>query len=260
METERMMSLLFLDKKVDLNPTEKNIYYYIKSHLNKVVYMRIKELAEANHVSTSTILRFCRKFDCQGFSDFKLRLKYYLNDMKYHPSTIQNYDETIYLDFLIKSRNQEFKNKLETVAKMLSQAELLFFAGYGTSAIIAEYAATLFSRIHNFSFSIKDPTNYPIYTLPDYFNGKVCLVVFSVSGQNAEVLEIMERFRVHDIQIISITNTSLSKIAHLSDINIPYYINEEMYQDSNVTTHLPVISIIEILYKLVYNKKQMKAK
>lgn len=173
-----MMSLLFLDKKVDLNPTEKNIYYYIKSHLNKVVYMRIKELAEANHVSTSTILRFCRKFDCQGFSDFKLRLKYYLNDMKYHPSTIQNYDETIYLDFLIKSRNQEFKNKLETVAKMLSQAELLFFAGYGTSAIIAEYAATLFSRIHNFSFSIKDPTNYPIYTLPDYFNGKVCLVVF----------------------------------------------------------------------------------
>ena len=82
METERMMSLLFLDKKVDLNPTEKNIYYYIKSHLNKVVYMRIRELAKATFVSTSTILRFCQKFGCRGYSDFRVRLLDYQKSIK----------------------------------------------------------------------------------------------------------------------------------------------------------------------------------
>ena len=54
--------MLFLDEDIDLSPTEIGIYNYICANLDKVVYMRIRELANATFVSTSTILRFCQKF------------------------------------------------------------------------------------------------------------------------------------------------------------------------------------------------------
>ncbi|MIV05195.1 MurR/RpiR family transcriptional regulator, partial [Salmonella enterica] len=52
--------MLFLDKNLELNDTELDIYNYIVANLDKVVYMRIRDLATEAHVSTTTILRFCR--------------------------------------------------------------------------------------------------------------------------------------------------------------------------------------------------------
>lgn len=60
----------FLDKNLELNDTELDIYNYIVANLDKVVYMRIRDLATEAHVSTTTILRFCRKFGCNGFRSF----------------------------------------------------------------------------------------------------------------------------------------------------------------------------------------------
>ena len=43
-----------------LNNLELSLYEYIMKNSKKVIYMRIRELAEEAHVSTTTILRFCK--------------------------------------------------------------------------------------------------------------------------------------------------------------------------------------------------------
>ena len=53
-----------------LNNLELSLYEYIMKNSKKVIYMRIRELAEEAHVSTTTILRFCKKLNCEGFSEF----------------------------------------------------------------------------------------------------------------------------------------------------------------------------------------------
>lgn len=63
-----------------LNDLELVLYRYIIKNTEKVTYMRIRELADEAHVSTTTILRFCKKFDCNGYSEFKVKLKIYLED------------------------------------------------------------------------------------------------------------------------------------------------------------------------------------
>ena len=45
------------------------------------MYMTIRELAEAAGVSTTTVLRFCRKLQCEGYSEFRVRFKLYLGRM-----------------------------------------------------------------------------------------------------------------------------------------------------------------------------------
>lgn len=69
--------MLFLPYNISLKNTEIDIYNYIINNLNQVGLMRIRELADATHVSSSTILRFCRKFECTGYAEFRLRLQAY---------------------------------------------------------------------------------------------------------------------------------------------------------------------------------------
>lgn len=43
------------------NELEMLVYQYVMEHKEEIKYMTIRELAEAVHVSTSTVLRFCKK-------------------------------------------------------------------------------------------------------------------------------------------------------------------------------------------------------
>lgn len=60
----------FLDKNLELNDTELDIYNYIVANLDKVVYMRIRDLATEAHVSTTTILRFAENLVVMVFRSF----------------------------------------------------------------------------------------------------------------------------------------------------------------------------------------------
>lgn len=84
-----------------LNDLELSLYRYIMKNIEKVVYMRIRELADEAHVSTTTILRFCKKLNCEGYSEFKVKLKLYLEE---NESTKVNNDTSIIVDFFKKIR------------------------------------------------------------------------------------------------------------------------------------------------------------
>lgn len=62
-----------------LNNLEMMVYNYVIKNRDKVMYMTIRELADAAGVSTTTILRFCRKLNCDGYSEFRVRFKLYLS-------------------------------------------------------------------------------------------------------------------------------------------------------------------------------------
>ena len=58
-----------------LNELERLVYRYIIEHPNTVPFMRIRELASEAHVSTTTVLHFCKKMGCDGYAQFKWKLK-----------------------------------------------------------------------------------------------------------------------------------------------------------------------------------------
>ena len=65
---------------MSLNELEMTVYQYILKNKEKAGYMKIRELAEEAHVSTTTILRFCKKMGCSGYSEFKVQFKMYLKN------------------------------------------------------------------------------------------------------------------------------------------------------------------------------------
>ncbi|MGD6967425.1 MurR/RpiR family transcriptional regulator [Rossellomorea vietnamensis] len=236
------------DVIASFNELETSLYNYVITHMEKVVHMRIRELADETHVSTTTILRFCRKINCDGFSEFKVKLKMHLNENR--QTTIKSAPHSV-LEFFERTLKGDIEEKIKQAACTISESENVIFIGIGSSGILAEYGARYFSSLGKFSMYIKDPF-FPIHSK---FMFNSVTIALSVSGETYTTTTHLNQLKQEGSKIISITNTKLSTIAKISDINIPYYVTEELYEEANITTQVPVVYILESLAREVYKLK-----
>lgn len=114
----------------NLNDLELMLYRYIMKNIEKVVYMRIRELADEAHVSTTTILRFCKKLNCNGYSEFKVKLKLYIEN---NDNKKVNGDKSIIIDYFKKLNTEELDEKIETICELINSSSNLVFLGSGSS-------------------------------------------------------------------------------------------------------------------------------
>lgn len=60
--------MMFTNEEVrQFTETEHHLYRYIRDNRDKVMFMRVRELSEATHVSPASIVRFTRKVGCEAF-------------------------------------------------------------------------------------------------------------------------------------------------------------------------------------------------
>jgi DNA-binding MurR/RpiR family transcriptional regulator len=231
------------------NELETSIYNYVCQNSDKVAYMRIRELADETHVSTATILRFCRKAGCEGFSEFKVKLKMHLgNDQK--PS-IKSPQQSIE-EFFERTLQGDLEEKIRNAAEVVSNADNVMFIGIGSSGILAEYGARYFSGLGKFSIYIKD-FSYPIHSK---LRRNSVTVALSVSGENPFTVTQINQLKQEGSKVISITNSRLSTIAKISDINIPYFVTEEAFEQTNITTQVPVVYILEAMAREMHKLQE----
>ncbi len=227
------------------NELETSLYNYICQNSEKVAYMRIRELADETHVSTATILRFCRKLNCEGFSEFKVMLKMHLGENK---KTILKGSEHSVAEFFERTLKGDIEEKIRKAANLVTEAESVIFIGIGSSGILAEYGARYFSSLGTFSMYIKDPL-FPIHSQLRHNSVTIAL---SVSGENNFTVTHLNQLKQEGNKVISITNNKHSTIAKISDINIPYYVTEEWFENANITTQIPVMYILETMAREIY--------
>lgn len=229
------------------NELELLLYKYIIKNSEKVVYMRIRELADEAHVSTTTILRFCKKVNCEGYSEFKVKLKM---SLKQNENNKVNNDTSIIIDFFRKLDNSELDKKLNVLCDLIGEARNVIFLGAGTSGILCKYAARYFSSIGKFAMYIDDPyfpRNSQVYE-------NSIIIALSVSGETPTVIEHISNLKRENTTVVSITNSENCTISKISDLNISYYVQQERLGISDITTQIPVLYIIENIGKRLHNK------
>jgi DNA-binding MurR/RpiR family transcriptional regulator len=217
-------------------------------HKEKVIYMRIRDLADEAHVSTSTIMRFCRKLNCEGFSEFKVKLKLSMDEMRDIPIKSGQH---VVSEFLERTQNENFTSKLEDAADTISKANHVYFIGIGSSGTLAEYGARYFSSLGKFSTYLKD------WYTPIHANlNNSITIALSVSGENEFTISHIHKLKDKKSKILSVTNNGQSTIAKISDKNVSYYVSEEFFETANITTQIPVVYILEELARRVYEKSR----
>ncbi|MBO1510213.1 MurR/RpiR family transcriptional regulator [Metabacillus bambusae] len=236
---------MFTDEVIaTFNDLEIILYNYIIKNKAKVIYMRIRDLADETHVSTSTIMRFCRKLNCEGFSEFKVKLKLLIDEKKEPKIKSSQY---VLAEFFERTQNEKFTSKLKDVAHTISKTDTVIFIGIGSSGTLAEYGARYFSSLGKFTMYLKD------WFMPIHADlNKSITIAISFSGENPFTISHIHKLKERGSKILSITNNAQSTIAKISDINLSYYITEEFVDSSNISTQIPVIFILEETARRVY--------
>lgn len=226
------------------NDLEMLVYQYVMEHKEEVKYMTIRELAEAIHVSTSTIVRFCKKTGCDGYSEFKVQFKLFLKEEKEkRKKQIKDdgIDEIMY--FLHTVTSTEYEEKIYEIVQVIGQAKQLIFIGIGTSGVLGKYGARYFSNIGKYSQYIEDPY-YPIGADME----DTVVIALSESGETQQTVKMAERFKRHNCRLFSITNGTSCTLAKMSDYHLSYFVPKRMVHDEyNITTQVPVIYLLETI-------------
>lgn len=241
---------MFTTKQLQsLNELEMEVYQYVIQHQNAVPYMRIRELAAEAHVSTTTILRFCRKIGCDGYAEFKLRMKEFVGQQ---PEEIVPEDLSELRAFMMRMETPRFEVKLDRAAAMLAKADRLLCIGMCNSGYIAQYAARYFTTFGKFSLAVTDPF-YPVKQYSASANGANSVaLVFSVSGESEQTVQITHLLKQRSCYIISVTDTENSTIAQLSDLCLSYYITMRRGSDDvDFTSQAPAVMLCESLARRV---------
>ncbi|MCI8534115.1 MAG: MurR/RpiR family transcriptional regulator [Hungatella sp.] len=231
---------------MSLNELEMTVYQYILKNKEKAGYMKIRELAEEAHVSTTTILRFCKKMGCSGYSEFKVQFKMYLKN-QIEPET--DIDISNLTDYLKRFKTEDYMKTIDQAALMLQQSSSIIFIGVGTSGMLAKYGSRYFSNVGWLSLCIDDPFT-PVF---GEHQEETVVVALSVSGETEQVLGMANGLKTKGCRLISITNTPNCTLARMSDCNISYYMPvRKTARYFNITLQAPVVTILEILGNKLY--------
>ena len=231
------------------NQLEMDVYNYIVQNEEQVIRMKVRELADAVHVSTTTILRFCKKAGCEGYSEFRLKLK---QEMASQETSRLDMDIEVLKDFFQRAQTKAFQENIKAALELLVKSTSIIFVGVGSSAIMGQYGARYFNNVGWLSFAIGDPFT-PVFRGK---NENTVAVALSVSGETEQTITLAERLKRRGCPLISITNNANSVLAKMADCNISYHVTERMVNERNVTTQVPVLYIMETLAKKLYNNQQ----
>ena len=245
------------DIMVRLSPNEQNIMTYVIKNMQAVKKMSIRELADACFVSTTTILRFVRKLDYQGYTDFiEAIIEAEAESRAINiPSIVQNdqYRDS-YLKNIIEAVKVVTDEKVEKFQTIMSRNPDIYLIAEGLSKEVGRYFVRLLSSVgYNVSFPVEE------------FEKNSCLkkikrddvvMVLSYTGDNVSVVHELEKiFAIATPTIISFTRADNNAIQNMSDLNFYVFADEINYQGTDVTSRIGMIAIMEILlYKRLSNK------
>lgn len=237
---------MFAQEKVkQLNELELYLLEYIYKNPSIIPYLKIRDLAKNTNVSTSTILRFCKKLGYEGYSDFKFAIKNTLQNDK-TPLTKTTYQDIV--RFIRDANGEYFEQKLSEVGMIISNSDYITIVGIGNSGIAAQYGKKLFSNANKIVNAFTD--GYGEIVTENSLTKVVLLI--SVSGEIPEMIEYLERFKKSKYTVISICNSENCTLARLSDVTLCYHttpITRSQYLDSS--TQIPAFYILEKLVEYI---------
>lgn len=242
------MTLFNHSAVASLNNLEMMVYNVVIKNRDKVMYMTIRELADAAGVSTTTVLRFCRKLECEGYSEFRVRFKLYLAQSEPQPA---NFGASEIISFFKSVNNDEFDRLLDQATDIILASERIIFVGVGTSGSLAKYGARIFSNVGKFSNHVDDP----YFPVTNDMAKNALAIVLSVSGETEEILRFASQFSLHHCKVMSITSHEHSALAKLADFNLSWHIPQTRISGGyDLTTQIPVIYILETLGRKLAKK------
>lgn len=223
-----------------LNETEAYVYNYVVKNTKKVLNESIRELANDTHVSTATVMRFCKKMGCEGFTELKYRLK--------ESEEMQETKEDNVTDqfgyFIEKVRSSDYLDSIQRAAEIIKQSDSILTLGIGTTGDFAKYTSRLISHVGYCCYGV-DGADYPVQRVAEGHQGVI--IVFYERLQKKLLFEEIYRYKNKSYMIIMLSNNNMGSMEHLCDEVI--HVSDGSVMLGKIHSGIPMLYAIE---KLAY--------
>lgn len=254
--------------ELKLNDTDDQIIEYIKENIEKVVNQSIKKTSEELFTVPNSIVRLSKKLGYNGFSEMKFALKQELISGTFNTDINNIKNKKIFFtsnnkDNLLNTPIQKIKNKnyipenifktldlinnsmIEKTIKKIHDCKSVKFLGIGDSIYFCEMfsknlrcvakQSEFFHHRHDMLYSINNSDNKDLY------------IAISVSGENNQVIEAVEKAKKKGSYIISMTHFSDNSLSKLSDMKLYFWAPKEDRNNYNSTDRIGLMILIRII-------------
>lgn len=223
-----------------LNETETYVYNYVVKNTKKVLNESIRELANNTHVSTATVMRFCKKMGCEGFTELKYRLKENVEIQETKEDDANNQFDS----FIERVESSDYLESIHRAAEIIKQSDLILTLGIGTTGDFAKYTSRLLSGMGYCCYGV-DGAAYPAQRVAEGY--QVVIIVFYERLQKNPLFEEIYRYKNKNYMIIMLSNDNMGSMEHLCDEVI--HISDGSVMLGKIHSGIPMFYTIE---KLAY--------
>lgn len=243
-----------------LTRAEKKVADYVLQNPRQVLFMSITDLADACQVGETSVYRFCRTMNLQGYQEFKMQLSLGMSeqDEEWTPEednqglekTLKESAERLLrkhveaLEETYRLLNQEsFEGFLERMEK----ARRIFFFGISDSQLIAQEAGNKFMSISGKAYSVAD-THMQAVTAAS-MTEEDFLIFLSYSGATKDNIYTARIARRTGAGIGCITRFRKSPLSAYCDEVLQSGANEGPMEGGSVSAKIGQMYLIDLLYQ-----------
>ncbi len=250
----------------NLSRSERRLADILFEDTDFAINASIIELAARAEVSPPTVTRFCRRLDCQSYSEFKVRLAQttFVGNRYLKPESALLTASEVAENIVTRAQTALYSlhgaldiDKIETAADRLAKAQMIYaFGSGGNSAMIA---AEIENRLFRLGLRVSSCIDHQMQLmLAAAAKPGDVLIVSSVSGRNlplAKALDVAADYRIFSI---ALTRPD-TPVAEAASLVLPIDLDEGVNILKPTAVRFAFLAMIDILATLVAMKTEKAA-
>ena len=246
--------------------TEKKVADFVLENPRRALFMSITDLADSCGVGDTSVFRFCKTLELNGYQEFKMMLSLSLNEgndgldqFAGKNVTLNDTFETVAQKVLtanIQALNETFslldRHCFDRAMDLMNAARSIYFFGVGGSMLTAMKAMNKFLRIEPKVRCLPD-THMQAMAAAVMAPGDVA-VLFSYSGVTKDTIHVAELAKEAGAAVICVTRFVKSPLTSYSDVTLLSGANEGPFQSGSTSAEISQMFLIDLLYTEYYRR------
>lgn len=223
--------------------SERQVATFVLGHMNDIVFYTLDELANQTDVSTTSVLRFCRRLGLDGFKQFQQTLR---TELKYSPNLLDKFQRasenqlgnTLLAQMVqqgilcIQNTFQELPDRLlEDAVARIANARRVYTFGMRESQALATYAYGRLLTVRGDVFEFRDGCTGNIEALLS-MTAEDVFVVYLFHRYTTQTLRILELLKERNVQVVLITSPPVETVARFATVLLPCQVDAKGIKNS----------------------------
>lgn len=229
----------------DMSKSEQVVAAYFSDHIQDFTLYTLDSIADSVGVSTTSVIRFCRKLGFAGYKDFQNRLRAEVNIHMTLPEQFKMLDNLQESGGLVQRILQDGianmektfaempPHALEEAAKLIHEAKRVFTFGMRESMALAHYTYTRLATARGNTQILDVGYNGMVEQALDLTERDV-VIFYLFHRYTTQSLKVLPFVKAQGAKVILITSSPYNQLEKYADIILPCHVKTRGVKNSSL--------------------------